>query len=118
MHGSRGKIDTARRLHGHTHLGIENADALVKAFTSIEQSGHLTEAQLADLVGEFTTLTDVLRDTSAAQAAVKSYGALAAEQENLGKAVEMAGLSSSPCVRWKPRCARSSPMPVKSRAWC
>jgi chaperonin GroEL len=26
--------------------------------------------------------------------------------------------SRSPCAPWKPRCARSSPMPVKSRRWC
>ncbi len=49
-------------------LGVENADAFVKAFAEIEQSGQLTGEQLAELAGEFTTLSDVLRDTSAAQA--------------------------------------------------
>ncbi len=68
--------------------GVENAEALIQAFTDIARSGQLTEDQLSGLTEEFSAITTALRDTSAAQAAAKSLQTLTALQADLRTAME------------------------------
>lgn len=79
--------------------GVENVDALVKAFSELEQSGELTQAELSGLVDKLTAVTDAAGDIKGIEAAIDSYRTLGEQQKALAEATDYAGLRLQAAVR-------------------